>query len=360
MAPETRARELLEYISEGFAFVDRDFHIREMKAEAGNIDGQPASDFVGRILWEAWPNLVGSELERLAVRAMNDRQPVSFEHCHVWPNGRQAWYELRIFPTGDGLALFYRNISDKKSSEEQLRRAQAELMHAERLSAMGTMAATLAHELAQPLTTASNFVETSERLLRTPTDDKLRDARKGLGMASLAIGRAREILTRIRQFVAKGPIETGVHDLRLIVADASILVLPKAQREGVEIAFELDPRARWVRVDAVQIQQVLVNLVRNAIEAMRHGEERRVTIGTSILSARWIEVTVADTGPGIDQVEAESLFHPFHSTKAGGLGVGLSLSRTIVEAHGGTIAAEPAPDGGALFRFTLPRGRAPS
>jgi two-component system sensor kinase FixL len=359
MAPESRARELLEKISEGFVVVDRDFRILDIKTEAPQIEGQPISDFIGRTYWDVWPSLAGSTLQQLAVRAMEDREPVSLEQGYTYPDGRHAWFEMRLFPAGDGLAVFYRDITDRKSSEEQLRRAQAELMHAERLSAMGTMAATLAHELAQPLTSASNFVETSERLLRKPSDEALQEARGGLGMAALAIGRAREILARVRQFVAKGPVDTAVHDLRLVIADASILVLPKAQREAVELAFQLDQRAQWVRVDAVQVQQVLVNLIRNAIEALHGSREGRVTIGTNIVSPRWIEVSVTDNGPGIGAADADELFHPFHSSKAEGLGVGLSISKTIVEAYGGEISAEPAPDGGARFRFTLPRCHAP-
>jgi two-component system sensor kinase FixL len=326
-----------------------------MNAEAARIEGRPVSYYLGRSLWEAWSNLGGGEFERLIRRAMAERTPVSLEHCYSWPNGRQAWFEMRAFPTDHGVAIFYRDISDKKSSEEKLRRAQSELMHAERLSAMGTMAATLAHELAQPLTSASNYIETGERLLRAPSPEQLREARSGLGMAALAVERAREILARIRAFVAKEPIDTKVHDLRLIVADASILVLPKAQREGVEIAFDLDPRAQWVRVDAVQIQQVLVNLIRNAIDAMQKSDLRRIRIASAVVSPRWIEISVEDSGPGLPAVEAETLFHPFQSSKPEGLGVGLSISKTIVEAHGGTITAEPARDGGACFRFTLPR-----
>jgi two-component system sensor kinase FixL len=359
MAPEARARELLEKISEGFVVVDRDFCIIDIKTEAPQIDGQPISDFIGRIYWDVWPSLVGSELHRLATRAMEDREPVSLEQGYTYPDGRHAWFEMRLFPAGAGLAVFYRDITERKASEEQLRRARAELMHTERLSAMGTMAATLAHELAQPLTSASNFVETSERLLRKPSEEALREARAGLGMAALAIGRAREILARVRQFVAKGPVETAIHDLRLVVADASILVLPKAQREGVELAFQLDRRAQWVRVDAVQIQQVLVNLIRNAIEALHGRADGRVTIGTNILSPRWIEVTVTDNGAGIVAAETDKLFHPFQSSKAEGLGVGLSISKTIVEAYGGEISAESAPAGGARFRFTLPRTHGP-
>jgi two-component system sensor kinase FixL len=356
MPAGTKARELLEHISEGFVFVDEQFRIREMNAEASRIVGRPTSHYLGRTLWEAWPTLAGREFERLVRHAMVARTPFSLEHLSAWPNGREAWFEVRAVPADQGLAIFYRDISAQKSSEEQLRRAQYELMHAERLSAMGTMAATLAHELAQPLTSASNYVETSERLLRSPSSDQVREARSGLNMASLAVGRAREILARIRAFVAKEPIDSKVHDLRLIVADASILVLPKAQRDGVEIAFDLDPRPQWVRVDAVQVQQVLVNLIRNAIEAMREAQgKRRIKIASAIVSTRWVEVSVDDSGPGFDADEVEALFHPFQTSKADGLGIGLSISKTIIEAHEGTITAEPSPDGGARFRFTLPR-----
>lgn len=356
MAPGSKARELLEHISEGFIFVDADYRVREMNAEALRIGGRPLSAYLGRSLWEIRPNLIGGEFERRVRAAMADGTPFSIEHRHTWPNGREAWFETRGVPADQGLALFYRDITEQKASRDQLRRAQSELMHTERLSAMGTMAATFAHELAQPLTSASNYVETCERLLRSPTPAQVREARAGLNMAALSIGQAREMLARIRSFVAKGPIDSKPYDLRLIVADASILVLPKAQREGVEIAFDLEPRAIWVRVDALQVQQVLVNLIRNAIEAMEQMPgPRRIAIASAILSPGWIEVRVADNGPGLDPAEAQNLFHPFQSGKTEGLGVGLSISRTIVEAHGGTISAEPAPGGGALFRFTLPR-----
>lgn len=356
MPTGSKSWELLEHISEGYIFVDEEFRVSKMKAEATQAEKPPLSTYLGRSLWEAWPTLVGREFERLTRRAMSERTPFSLEHKFTWPNGREAWFESRIVPSDPGLAIFYRDVSSRKASEEQLRRTQAELIHAGRLSAMGTMAATLAHELAQPLTAASNYVETSERLLRSPTPDQIREARSGLGMAADSVARASEILSRIRAFVAKEPIDTKVHDLRVIVADASVLILPKAQREGVEIAFDLDPGPSRIRVDAIQVQQVLVNLIRNAIEAMQDSNrKRRITIASTILSARRIEVSVADTGPGIEPDEAEALFHPFHSSKAAGLGVGLSISRTIVEAHGGTIAAEPLPEGGARFWFTLPR-----
>ena len=138
------------------------------------------------------------------------------------------------------------------------------------------------------------------------------------------------------------------------VADAAILVLPHAQREGVEIRFELDRVARWVRADAVQVQQVLINLIKNAIEAMQGKAERRIVITTGAAADGAVEVAVADSGAGLDADQRAELFTPFSSSKAEGLGVGLSISRTIVEAHGGRLWAEKNKPHGARFIFTLP------
>ena len=174
------------------------------------------------------------------------------------------------------------------------------------------------------------------------------------------VERATETLKRLRAFVSRGHVETGVHDLQAVIADASLLMLPLARREGVEIRFALDRYARWVEVDAVQVQQVLINLVGNAVEAVRDSAEKLVTISTAPGPAGMVEIAVADSGPGLGGTDAEALFSPFRSGKAGGMGLGLSICRTIVEAHGGAIGAEAAAAGGAVFRFTLPRGQEPS
>jgi two-component system sensor kinase FixL len=290
---------------------------------------------------------------------MRDNRPVSIEHYYRWMDGRESWLEMRGHPTGGGLAIFYRDISDKKRSEEELKRAQSELMQASRLSAMGTMAATLAHELAQPLTAAANALDASAKMLRGVPDARARESRHGLELASGSIMRAAEIVRRLRSFVAKGKVEAETHDLSSMIADASVLMVPLAQREGVEIDFQLEPRARWVKADAIQIQQAVINLVRNAIEAMRDLPKKRICIATRVASARLVEIGVEDNGTGLDEASAETLFVPFHSSKPEGLGVGLSLCRTIVEAHGGSITAAPRPGGGARFTFTLPRAQAP-
>jgi two-component system, LuxR family, sensor kinase FixL len=355
----TQARELLQLIGEGFLFVDRDFRIREISAEGVRMANRDRAEIVGGILWDQAPQLRDTEFGQMLVKAAEERTPVSLQHLYTWPDGRQAWLEVRAFPADDGLAIFYRDISDIKRSEEELMRTQSELMHASRLSAMGTMASTLAHELAQPLTSAANSIEATQKMLRRLGDPKSREARSALTLAGSSVARASDIVRRLRGFVAKGRVEADTQNLASIIAEASVLMVPEAQRQGVEIAFKLDPRGQWVRADAVQVQQVLINLIRNAIQAMQESEERHIAVTTAAVPGGMVEVTIEDRGPGFGPDAAATVFAPFHSTKQEGMGVGLSICRTIIEAHGGTIEAGHRPGGGALFRFTLPRATPP-
>ena len=359
MSSRNDARELLQLISEGFVFVDPEFRVREINEVGLRMARRPLADFLGRSLWAIAPQLEDTEMARLLIRAMTERSPLSIEHLYTWTDGRQSWLEIRGHPTDEGLAIFYRDISDQKRSEEELRRAQAELMQDSRLSAMGTMAATLAHELAQPMLAVRTYVETGRKLLRGVGDPQAREAYRALGLAVTAADRASELLKRLRAFVSRGKVEAETTDLQAIIAEAGVLMLPQAQRAGVEILFRLDRRAQWVKADSIQIQQVLVNLIRNAIEALDGAGQRRITIATASAPGGRIEVAVEDSGPGLDARAEGALFAPFQSTKPEGLGVGLSISRTIIEAHGGTIEAGRAPGGGALFRFTLPKAPPP-
>jgi len=355
VSSESKAQALLQLISEGFVLVDGDFRVIDMNAEGERMEGRPRAEIIGTTLWESWPDLRDSALGQLWEQAMRDQVAVSLEHHYVWPDGHSAWLEMRAYPTGEGLAIFYRDVTDRKASQEELKRAQAELLHGSRISAMGTMAATLAHELAQPLMSAGAYLDGATRMLRPLPAAEVREARQTIGLAAASVRRASDILSRLRAFVSRGHAELQTHDLQAIIADAGVLVLPQAQRDGVELRFRLDRHARWVRADAVQIQQVLINLIRNAIEAMQASPDKNITISTRLLPSGSIEVAVEDTGPGFDQSKVQDVFAPFNSTKNEGLGVGLSISRTIVEAHGGTIEAEHPAKGGARFRFTLPR-----
>jgi len=361
MPSDERANEILRRISEGYVFLDADFRIRQMNEEAIRLDGRPADELIGKTAWEAWPQYdAETPLGGMWINVMRTRVPALMEQISVRPYRDPIWLEVRAFPSGEGISVFYRDITERKRSEEELKRAQSELIHASRISAMGAMASTLAHELSQPLTSISNYIDTAERMLRPNQQQEVREAGRALGLAGAAARRATEILRRLRRFVSKGQVEAEMHDLQEVIADACVLMLPHAQRHGVEIRFVLDRFAKWVRVDAVQIQQVLINLVKNAIEAMEGCETKLVTIASRALGDGSVEVSVSDTGPGLGEAGAESLFAPFVSGKNDGMGVGLSISRTIVEAHGGMIGAGLAPGGGATFRFTLPRGEEPN
>ena len=247
------------------------------------------------------------------------------------------------------------DITDRRHAEAELRKLQAELIHVSRLSAMGAMASTLAHEINQPLTAIANYLRGSQRLLAGQSDAA--QVVGALEAAEASALRAGHIVRRLRELVARGNVTVKTEDLARMIEEAAVLAFIDEQVLGVEHQIHVDPDARWVEADSVQIQQVLINLVRNAVEAMKDLPRREVTIATRAVGGGLVEVSVADTGTGLAEDVADALFSPFRTTKSEGMGIGLSISRTIIEAHGGKIWAENRPEGGAIFRFTLPAGR---
>ena len=247
------------------------------------------------------------------------------------------------------------DLTDRHYAEAEIRRMQNELIHVSRLSAMGAMASTLAHELNQPLAAISNFLSGARRLAgkEKGAHPELVGA---LEAAASGAQRAGEIVRRLRELVSRGATSMQSEPLPKLIEEASVLGFVDAGLLGIRHRLELDPSALWVLADRVQIQQVLINLIRNAIEAMEHSREREILISTRA-EADWIEVSVADTGPGIAPEHLDTLFSQFMTTKTGGMGIGLPISRTIVELHGGQIWAENRPEGGALFHFTLPKAQ---
>jgi two-component system sensor kinase FixL len=253
---------------------------------------------------------------------------------------------------------FIRDLTERERDELRMKELQSELVHVSRLSAMGTMASTLAHELNQPLTAVANYLETTRDLLVDPDPETVAMVREALEDAARESLRAGHIVRRLRDFVARGEVEKRVEDLPQMIEEASALALIGARERGVRAFFHLDPAATPVLVDRVQIQQVLVNLIRNAVEAMGDAAVRDLTVATAAQANGLVRVSVADTGPGISEQVAPQLFEAFVSSKSEGMGLGLSICRTIIEAHGGRIWTEPAPAGGAIFHFTLIQARA--
>lgn len=248
---------------------------------------------------------------------------------------------------------FIRDLTDKQRAEARIEELRSGLIHAARVSAMGTMASTLAHELNQPITAVVNYVHGVANLIDSGGIDDLPMIREALEDTTQEALRAGTIVRRLREFVARGEVEKSVEAIPDLVDEACKLALIGAREKGVIAEFLFDPSAGRVLVDRIQIQQVLINLMRNAIEAMADSPERRLTVSSRVESAGFVRVTVADTGPGVAPAVAEDLFRAFHSTKADGMGLGLSICRTIVEANGGRIWLEPRSGGGSCFHFTL-------
>lgn len=263
--------------------------------------------------------------------------------------------------TGEAHPLFtgfIRDLTERQKTEAQLESLQSELVHVARVSAMGTMASTLAHELNQPLTAVANYVEAIRDMLAKPEPDDLPMIREALDDTAKEALRAGHIVRRLRDFVARGEVEKTIEKLPLLINEAAVLGLMGAREKGIEPHFDLDPYASPVLVDKIQIQQVLINLIRNACEAMAASPVRELSVTSRPDARGFVRVIVADTGSGVDARIAEQLFTAFTSTKSEGMGLGLSICRTIVEAHGGRIWMEPRAGGGTEFHFTLVSAKA--
>jgi len=244
-------------------------------------------------------------------------------------------------------------ILERQRADVRFQELQSELFHAARLNAAGQLAAALAHELNQPLAAAVNFVRAAQRQLATGRRDEIETVPEVMDEAAGEVLRAGQIIRRLRDFVRRGETERRMENVVTMVEEASNLALIGASASGVEVRFSFDPRAMRVLADRIQIEQVLVNLMRNAIEAMAESTRREFVVTAALGDAETVEIAVADSGPGLAEEMARHLFEPFASTKPNGMGLGLSISRSIIESHGGSLRSEPNPGGGMIFRFTL-------
>tara|TARA_R110000868_G_scaffold242393_1_gene497879 strand:+ start:3382 stop:4524 length:1143 start_codon:yes stop_codon:yes gene_type:complete len=257
----------------------------------------------------------------------------------------------------NGEAMFVgiiHDTTDARAAQQALREVQSELLHVSRLSAMGQMASALAHELNQPLAANMNYVNAALRTLAPARQDDVKLATELLNKAAAQTARAGQIIRRLRDFIEKGQSVHLPADLNDVVEEALGLALVGARVANVKVRRHFQKDMKPVSIDKIQIQQVVLNLVRNAIEAMEGGTLAELTITTFAKGQGSVTVSVADTGPGLAPEVKEKLFSPFTTTKETGMGIGLSVCRSIIEAHKGKIWAEETESGGARFSFLLP------
>jgi signal transduction histidine kinase/ligand-binding sensor domain-containing protein len=244
-------------------------------------------------------------------------------------------------------------IEERKRAEEKARRQQRELEHVSRIATAGELATSLAHELNQPLMAIVSNAAAGEKLLSNPDigKDMVREA---LSEIMSEGRRASEVIRELREFLRRGSVETEIVPVNQLVRDVLLLLRSEIREAGVEVGLDLAGGLPRVDCNRVQLQQVLVNLIMNALDAMRGRDGPRRLIVETRLRAPDVEVSITDTGPGLPEDGIPGLFEAFVTTKSAGMGVGLAISRTLVQAHGGKIRAENHPDGGARFSFTLP------
>ncbi len=255
-----------------------------------------------------------------------------------------------------GTPLFVGTIHDLTEvqlARERIEELQTELMRVSRSSALGAMGTVLAHELNQPLSAIASFLEAGTALIDEGEGQVSDRVRQYIDQAVAQTHRAGDVIRRLREFTRKGTHQRSTEDVNSIVEETCALAALGALTEGIDVTMNLAADLPPVRINSIQIQQIVLNLVRNSIEALAGQEVRAITVETAH-RGDLIEVAVRDTGPGVAPVVRERLFEPFVSTKSDGIGIGLNICRTIVEAHGGTISADPGTAGGATFRFTLP------
>jgi two-component system, LuxR family, sensor kinase FixL len=360
-ANQARLQTVLDTVPDAMVVIDERGIMSSFSATAERLFGWTADEAIGRNVSMLMPSPYQEEHDGYLHRYLTtgERRIIGIGRVVVGMRKDGATFpmELSVGEARIGnervFVGFVRDLSERQATERRLQELQGELIHVSRLTAMGEMASALAHELNQPLSAIASYVKGSVRLLEAETveRERLRDALTKAGDQAL---RAGDIIKRLREFVSKGETDREMENLGKVVEEASLLALVGAKEHGIKVSFDFNPKTPPVMIDKVQIQQVVLNLIRNAIDAMEISPVRNLRVSARPEGENLAVVAVADSGSGVSPEFISQLFQPFMTTKVTGMGVGLSISRSIIEAHGGRIWVEDNRGGGAVFRFTLP------
>jgi two-component system sensor kinase FixL len=360
-AREAHLESILATVPDAMIVIDDRGAIQSFSSAAERLFGYTASEVLGKNIRMMMPSPYRENHDEYVARYLRtgEKRIIGIGRVVVGERKDGSTFPMELavgemrsndrrFFTG-----FIRDLSERQKTEARLQELQSELVHISRLTAMGEMASALAHELNQPLSAIANYMKGSRRLLEGKTDEQSGMVRNAMEKAAEQSLRAGQIIRRLRDFVARGETERRVESIKKLVEEASALALVGAKDQGVRVLFRLDPKVDLVLADKVQIQQVILNLMRNAIDAMEQSARRELVLSIVPTGSGMVEVSVADTGSGIAEDIMPHLFQPFITSKRHGMGVGLSISRTIIEGHGGRIWADPNPGSGTVFHFTL-------
>ena len=309
--------------------------------------GEAVLDFVH-------PDDLERTLKALSTLA-SQQKVIHFENRYRAKDGSYRWLEWTSAPAGNLIYAVARDFTDRLKAETEDQQRREELAHVTRITMMGEMTTSLAHEINQPLTAIMSNAQAAKRFLSQAPPD-IGEVRQILDDIIRDDGRASEVVRTIRALVKKEQPQQEPLDLNEMIQQVIDLLRGDSLLQGLSIGTDLSPGLATVHGDGIQLQQVILNLILNAAAAMRNAPlaQRKIVVRTAMADNRTVKASVTDFGVGIDENNIERLFEPFYTTKPEGLGMGLSISRTIIKAHGGTMEASNNREGGATFAFTLP------
>ncbi|MCH6205404.1 PAS domain S-box protein [Brucella ciceri] len=359
---EAHLRSILDTVPDATIVIDEQAHITSFSSAAVRQFGYTEEEVLGRNVKMLMPEPYQHEHDDYVKRYLTtgEKRIIGIDRVVVGLRKDGSTFPMKlavgefVSPVGRHFTGFIRDLTEREQTEARLNEVQNQLARLARLNELGEMAAVLAHELNQPLAAISNYAHGAVQYLNgldKETSDYLRDALEETAQQAL---RAGEIIQRLRAFVTRGDTERSAVNVQKLVEEASALALVGSRELGVHTTFELKTNATEVLADKIQIQQVLINLIRNAVESMREVRRRELLIRTCLSDEKHIMIEVMDTGTGIPDEIASRLFQPFVTSKPNGMGIGLSISKRILDAHGGSIEMEKNGEFGTVFRFVLP------
>ena len=360
---EARFRSILATVPEAIITIDERGLIESFSPAAARLFGYAPDEVIGKNINILMPSPYREEHDGYLARYRATKEKRIIGKGRVVVGQRRdgttfpmelAVGEVRLGEDRHLFTGFIRDLTERQTTEHRLQELQAELLHVSRVSAMNQMASALAHELNQPLSAITNYMNASIRTLNAGSEAaQISRVREMMEKASAQTIRAGQIIQRLRNFIEKKETVRTPENLNKVIEEALALGLVGVADSNVRVRVVLAPDLPSVNIDKIQLQQVLINLIRNAVEAMQDLPTRELIVSTQA-SDNIVQASVLDCGPGLSEDVSRRLFQPFVTTKAKGMGLGLTICQSIIEAHAGRIWATTREGGGAAFHFRLP------